>query len=98
MEVRLVTSDTGAQPGELSPPDGSRPRELLRYRSARGKLVEISGPALPELWGAVAPVVLAPDTRGWGEGRSPMAVGLLALDLLHGEQALLRQRCTAVLP
>ena len=35
MEVRLVTPDTGAQPGELSPADGSGPRELLRYRSRK---------------------------------------------------------------
>ena len=39
MEVRLVTPDAGAQPGELSPADGSGPRELLRYRSAQGRWV-----------------------------------------------------------
>src|SRR5258708_31420638 len=39
MEVRPVTPDTGAQPGELSPADGSGPRELLRYRSAQGRRV-----------------------------------------------------------
>jgi EmrB/QacA subfamily drug resistance transporter len=39
MEVRLVTPETGAQPGELSPDDGSGPRELLRYRSAQGRWV-----------------------------------------------------------
>ncbi len=39
MELRLVTPDTGAQPGELSPADGSGPRELLRYRSAQGRWV-----------------------------------------------------------
>jgi Major Facilitator Superfamily len=32
-----VTPDAGAQPGELSPADGSGPRELLRYRSAQGR-------------------------------------------------------------
>jgi hypothetical protein len=32
-----VTPDTGAQPGEMSPVDGSGPRELLRYRSAQGR-------------------------------------------------------------
>jgi EmrB/QacA subfamily drug resistance transporter len=39
MEVRLVTPDTGAQPDELSPADGSGPGELLAYRSARGRWV-----------------------------------------------------------
>src|SRR5690348_9149315 len=39
MEVRLVTPDAGAQPGELSPADGSGPRELLAYRSAQGRWV-----------------------------------------------------------
>jgi EmrB/QacA subfamily drug resistance transporter len=39
MEVRLVTPDAGAQPGERSPADGSGPRELLRYRSAQGRWV-----------------------------------------------------------
>jgi hypothetical protein len=32
-----VTPGTGAQPGEMSPVDGSGPRELLRYRSAQGR-------------------------------------------------------------
>ncbi len=34
-----MTPDTGAQPGELRPADGSGPRELLRYRSAQGRWV-----------------------------------------------------------
>jgi hypothetical protein len=34
-----VTPDAGAQPGELSPADGSGPRELPRYRSAQGRWV-----------------------------------------------------------
>jgi len=34
-----VTPDAGAQPGELSPADGSGPGELLRYRSAQGRWV-----------------------------------------------------------
>jgi len=34
-----VTPDAGAQPGELSPADGSGPRELLAYRSAQGRRV-----------------------------------------------------------
>jgi len=34
-----VTPDAGAQPGELSPADGSGPRELLRYRSVQGPWV-----------------------------------------------------------
>src|SRR6202035_1451070 len=39
MEMRPVTPDASAQPGELSPADGSSPRELLRYRSAQGRWV-----------------------------------------------------------
>src|SRR5437588_7016173 len=39
MEVRLVTPDAGAQPGELSPANGSGPREPLSYRSAQGRRV-----------------------------------------------------------
>ncbi len=34
-----MTPDAGARPGELSPADGSGPRELLRYRSAHGRWV-----------------------------------------------------------
>ena len=34
-----MTGDTGAEPGELSPAEGSGPRELLRYRSAQGRWV-----------------------------------------------------------
>ena len=34
-----MTPDAGAQPGGLSPADGSGPRELLRYRSAQGRWV-----------------------------------------------------------
>ena len=37
--MRPVTPDASAQPGELSPADGSGPRELLRYRSAQGRWV-----------------------------------------------------------
>jgi EmrB/QacA subfamily drug resistance transporter len=39
MEMRPVTPDASAQPGELSPADGSGARELLRYRSAQGRWV-----------------------------------------------------------
>src|SRR5438132_9654107 len=39
MEVRPVTSGMGAQPGGLSPADGSGPREPLSYRSAQGRWV-----------------------------------------------------------
>src|SRR5260221_8289676 len=39
MEARPVTPDAGAQPGGLSPADGSGPRELLRYHSAQGRWV-----------------------------------------------------------
>jgi EmrB/QacA subfamily drug resistance transporter len=34
-----VTADTGAQPDEVSPADGSVPRQLLGYRSAQGRWV-----------------------------------------------------------
>ena len=34
-----MTPDTGAQPGGLSPAEGSGPRELLAYRSAQGRWV-----------------------------------------------------------
>jgi EmrB/QacA subfamily drug resistance transporter len=34
-----VAGDTGAEPGELSPADGSGPRGLLRYSSAQGRWV-----------------------------------------------------------
>ncbi len=34
-----MTPDAGAQPGELSPADGSGASELLRYRSAQGRWV-----------------------------------------------------------
>jgi EmrB/QacA subfamily drug resistance transporter len=39
MQVRPVTPDTGAQPGEVSPADASGSRELLGYRSAQGRWV-----------------------------------------------------------
>jgi EmrB/QacA subfamily drug resistance transporter len=39
MEVRPVTPDAGAQPGELNPADGPGPRGLLAYRSAQGRWV-----------------------------------------------------------
>jgi EmrB/QacA subfamily drug resistance transporter len=39
MEVRPVTPDAGAQPGEPSPAEGSGPRGLLAYRSAQGRWV-----------------------------------------------------------
>jgi EmrB/QacA subfamily drug resistance transporter len=39
MEVRPVTPDAGAQPGELSPAKPPGPRELLGYRSAQGRWV-----------------------------------------------------------
>jgi MFS family permease len=39
MEVRLMTPDARAQPGEQRPADGSGPRELLAYRSAQGRWV-----------------------------------------------------------
>src|SRR5260370_25487632 len=39
MEVRLVTPDSAAQPGELSPAGGSGRREPLSYRSVQGRWV-----------------------------------------------------------
>src|SRR4249920_2557691 len=39
MEVRRVTPDAGAQPGELSQADGSGPGGLLAYRSPQGRWV-----------------------------------------------------------
>src|SRR5579864_3624276 len=39
MEMRPVTPDASAQPGEVSPAGGSGPPELLRYRSAQGRWV-----------------------------------------------------------
>jgi EmrB/QacA subfamily drug resistance transporter len=39
VEVRLVTPDVGAQPGELSPADGPGQGGLLAYRSAQGRWV-----------------------------------------------------------
>src|ERR1700756_1211106 len=39
MEVRPVTPDADAQPGELNPADGSGPREPLSCRSAQGRRV-----------------------------------------------------------
>jgi EmrB/QacA subfamily drug resistance transporter len=39
MQVRPVTPDAGAQPGEVTPADGPVPGELLGYRSAQGRWV-----------------------------------------------------------
>src|SRR5579864_3385069 len=39
MEMRPVTPDASAQPGEVSPAGGSGPPELLRYRSSHGRWV-----------------------------------------------------------
>src|SRR4029077_5138259 len=36
---RAMTSDAGAQPGDLTTADASSPRELLGYRSAQGRWV-----------------------------------------------------------
>src|SRR5580692_7403682 len=39
VEMRPVTPDASAEPGEVSPAGGSGTRELLRYRSAQGRWV-----------------------------------------------------------
>ena len=53
-----MTPDAGAQPGELSPADGSGPRELLRYRSAQGRWVVVADcDAAAASWEAVFDLV-----------------------------------------
>src|SRR5919109_4147682 len=66
MAVRLVTPETGAQPGELSPADRSGPRELLRYRSAQGRWVVaamILGSSVAGIDSTVVAVALPPIGR-----------------------------------
>jgi hypothetical protein len=58
-----VTPDAGARPGELSPADGSGPRELLRYRSAQGRWVVaamILGSSVALLFGLGLASLMAP--------------------------------------
>src|SRR6266852_253340 len=75
MELRLVTPDTGAQPGELSPADGSGPRELLRYRSAQGRWV-------------VAAMILGSSVAGIDSRAVGVALPAIGRNLHAGFQAL----------
>ena len=72
MELRLVTPETGAQPGELSPADGSSPRELLRFRSAQGR------------WG-VAAMILGSSVAGIDSTVVALALPAIGRNLVtHG--------------
>ena len=56
-----MTPGTGAQPGEMSPVDGSRPREPVRYRPAQdppGGPAMILGSCLAGIGSTVAAVAL----------------------------------------
>src|SRR5690348_18310604 len=75
MEVRLVTPDAGAQPGELSPADGSGPRELLAYRSAQGRWV-------------VAAMIMGSSVAGIDSTVVAVALPAIGRDLHVGFQAL----------
>src|ERR1700746_1187923 len=75
MEVRLVTPDAGAQPGELSPADGSGPRELLAYRSAQGRWV-------------VAAMIMGSSVAGIDSTVVAVARPAIGRDLHVGFQAL----------
>jgi Major Facilitator Superfamily len=61
MEVRPVTPDAGAQPGGLSPANGSGPGEPLSYRSAQARWVVaamILGPSVAGIDSTVVAVAL----------------------------------------
>src|SRR5260370_38563973 len=75
MEVRPVTPDAGAQPGELSPADGSGPRGLLRYRSAQGRWV-------------VAAMILGSSVAGIDSTVVVVALPAIGRNLHAGFQAL----------
>src|ERR1700736_2058862 len=77
MEIRPVTPDTGAQPGELSPADGSGPRDLLRYRSAQGRWV-------------VAAMILGSSVAGIDSTVVAVALPAIGRDLHIGFQGLQR--------
>jgi len=65
--------DAGAQPGELSPADGSGPRELLAYRSAQGRWVVaamILGSSVAGIDSTVVAVALPAIGRNLHAGRS----------------------------
>jgi EmrB/QacA subfamily drug resistance transporter len=74
-EVRLVTPDAGAQPGELSPANGSGRPELLRYRSAQGRWV-------------VAAMVLGSSVAGIDSTVVAVALPAIGRNLHAGFQAL----------
>ncbi len=75
MEVRPVTPDTDAQPGEVSPADGPGPRELLRYRSAQGRWV-------------VAAMILGSSVAGIDSTVVVVALPAIGRNLHVGFQAL----------
>src|SRR5580693_5705738 len=75
MEVRLVTPETGAQPGELSPADGCGARELLAYRSAQGRRV-------------VAAMILGSSVAGIDSMVVAVALPAIGRNLHAGFQAL----------
>jgi EmrB/QacA subfamily drug resistance transporter len=70
-----VTPDAGAQPGELSPGDGSGPRELLAYRSAQGRWV-------------VAAMVMGSSVAGIDSTVVAVALPAIGRNLHAGFQAL----------
>ena len=70
-----MTADAGAQPGELSPGDGSGPRELLAYRSAQGRWV-------------VAAMVMESSVAGIDSTVVAVALPAIGRNLHAGFQAL----------
>ena len=70
-----MTPDAGAKPGELSPADGSGPRELLAYRSARGRRV-------------VAAMILGSSVAGIDSTVVAVALPAIGRNLHAGFQAL----------
>ena len=70
-----MTSGAGAQPGELSPADGSGPGQLLRYRSAQGRWV-------------VAAMVLGSSVAGIDSTVVAVALPTIGRDLHVGFQGL----------
>ena len=70
-----MTPDAGAQPGELSPADGSGPRELLAYRSAQGRWV-------------VAAMIMGSSVAGIDSTAVAVALPAIGRNLHVGFQAL----------
>ena len=70
-----MTSDAGAHEGEPRPADGSGPRELLRYRSARGRWV-------------VAAMILGSSVAGIDSTVVAVALPAIGRNLHAGFQAL----------